>query len=204
MTQILPVLLIFLNIIISLFLVVLYINLKRYKKNVSSYYSKEGKKTLKQAKKQAEKIIKNTQIFTNTLKNEIQDTIKKSTEKTKDSVDNYYKSLTEEQNIQLKRATAEISSYYKQNSSVLQDEIKKTTIAKQKETEEIINKKMQSTIKQIENYKKEKISNIDKQIQRFIESELKNKLPSYVDIDDQEKMVLEIVEKAQKQGFFTS
>ena len=203
MTQLLPVLLIFLNIVISVFLVVLYINLKRYEKNVSSYYNKEGKKTLEQAKKQAKKIIENTQIFTDNLKDEIQKVVKKSTEQTKDSIDNYYKSLTEEQNTQLKQAITQISYYYKQRSSALQDEIKKTTIAKQKETEDLINTKMQATIKEIENYKKEKINNIDRQIQRFIETELKNKLPSYIDIDDQEKMVLEIVEKAQKHGFFT-
>jgi|GEM_PF-4848729 len=203
MTQLLPVLLIFLNIVISVFLVVLYINLKRYEKNVSSYYNKEGKKTLEQAKKQAKKIIENTQIFTDNLKDEIQKVVKKSTEQTKDSIDNYYKSLTEEQNTQLKQAITQISYYYKQRSSALQDEIKKTTVAKQKETEDLINTKMQATIKEIENYKKEKINNIDRQIQRFIETELKNKLPSYIDIDDQEKMVLEIVEKAQKHSFFT-
>lgn len=203
MTQTLPVLLIFLNIVISVFLVVLFINLKRYEKHVSSFYNKEGKKTIEEAKKQAEKIVQNTQIFTDDLKSEIQQTIKQSVQQIKTSVDDFYKTVTDEQNNKLKEALVEISDYYKQSSIALQDEIKKTTIAKQKETEDIINTKMQQTIAEIESYKKDKLSNFDKQVQKFMEKELKSALPGYVDIEDQEKMVLEIVEKAQKQGFFT-
>lgn len=203
MTQTLPVLLIFLNIVVSVFLVVLFVNLKRYEKNVSSYYSKEGKKTIEDAKKQAEKIVHNTQIFTDDLKSDIQQTIKQSVQDTKSSVDNFYKSVTDEQNTKLKEALIEISNYYKESSASLQDEIKKTTIAKQKETEELINSKMQQTLNEIDQYKKDKLANFDKQVQQFVQDELKTRLPSYVDIDDQEKMVIEIVEKAQKQGFFT-
>jgi predicted MPP superfamily phosphohydrolase len=202
MINTLPVLLIFINLVLIVFLVALYIGLKKWERSLDSIYDKKTKQELERAKNKALSIVENAQIFTEKMQKEAQDSLEKTLNKTKQSTDDFLKQLNSTQAEKYDEFLTLLHEQYKKFWTQEQEELKTKTINKQLEVENIIDTKMKESLVKINDYEKAKKESIDKEAYKVLQNIIKENIPNYISVQDHQKLVAESVEQAKKQGFF--
>jgi len=193
-----------------------------FKKQLEELVGKEVQKNIEEFKnafqKTSEEIIKTYQGQFESGNQEIQKVFAEFSQQIPKEISNLSKFTLEAQNkiSELNQATekelAKIQETNLKTHDLLINETKKVSEALSNElsqkftqiyqlTRETLNKKVVETEGEIENYKKERLKEIDQKIYQMLGEVAKKTIGKIIDLSDHEKLVTEILEK-QKKKFF--
>jgi F0F1-type ATP synthase membrane subunit b/b' len=202
MSLALPVLLIFVNAVVAAFLIALFFSLKRYEKNLNSFYSKGAKKELERAKQKASEIIEDSQIFSKDLKDQATKSVDQAILHNKQVSDDFFEELYKAQDAKYQEFLDSLTEHYTNVLEQSKQQIEEKTVNKKLQIESELEKSMQETLAKIKEYKQSKLTNIDKESAQILEDKILKTLPEYISIEDKQKLLTEVVEKAKQTNFF--
>lgn len=76
--------------------------------------------------------------------------------------------------------------------------------SKFKEFEDFIQQKKEQNVKELEDYKKAKIESFNTELSTTMKRILHDNIPNFITSSDHEKLIIQAIEKAKKDGFFDS
>lgn len=162
----------------------------------------------------AEGIMLKTEYVTENIKSEMDQTLHRVVEQNTQVLDQsshealseYQKSLEgmkEEFVNQVKQIVEKMKSSTDTEISDFNKILREETIDSQKYISQKINEKFDTTLKEIETYKQEQVGKIDASIGRIIRHVSEKVIGRAIPINQHEKLVLDSLEQAKKEGFFS-
>lgn len=163
-----------------------------------------------------ELFLKISEDFKKKFAQEIEENIvefKNEFKKTSEEIIKSYKSQFESADEQIKILLTELNQAAKKEFSKIQETNLKTSEELSKDftqkfakiyqlTQDSLNKKVAETEKEIENYKKERFKEIDQKIYQLLGEVAKKTIGKAVDLSTHEKLVMDALQKAKKEGIF--
>ncbi|PIR43891.1 hypothetical protein COV24_00365 [candidate division WWE3 bacterium CG10_big_fil_rev_8_21_14_0_10_32_10] len=164
--------------------------------------NEEYTEIVKKAHDKANRIIEKSEYISKALEESANQTFLEVLDGLKSSSTNFYSRIEqkyEQQNLDVinqvshknSKDLEEFSKIYRQNLSVMQEDMKKT-----------INKELESSVEEVKKYKQEKLDNIDSMLHEKINALATKLLPDFISISDHEEMFKKAVEEAKKEGLF--
>ncbi len=168
--------------------------LYKKEKNVRTAFDHANKKALKlteKASENAENIIIAAKYITEKAKSEIEKEIKEAMSLIKKDLSS--KTAKELQNI-IKTNNAEIEDFV--------NSLKEKSISANTELEDHIKISLNNALNDVENYKKQKVNEVEKNIDKLILNICKEFLSKNITLDEHKKLIFSSLERAKKEGVF--
>lgn len=209
-----------LNIILIMSLVSVFVKLKKQLNGFEEKYGKElddaNKKAMNiisEASKKAEHILKNVEVDTNSIKEEMNVILKDSSEKYSESMNSSIVDINDEYNKFLIGLKDQMKGdTQKMVNSVLNDTreeiegfttaMKRGTIEAQENFEKKLHEEFSKALANIDSYRREQLSLIERSINRIIIKVTKDVLSESISITDHEKLIFDSLERAKKEEIF--
>jgi F0F1-type ATP synthase membrane subunit b/b' len=150
--------------------------------------------------------------FKKQLEESVEEEIKKNVgnlkndfQRTSEEIIKNYQSQFKDGGQEIQKIVSEISQQaaeeIKKVSGVLSEELAQKFGGIYQLTKGTLNNKVAETEKEIENYKKERLKEIDRKIYQLLAKVAKKTIGKAIDLSDHEKLVIEALEKAKKEIF---
>lgn len=179
-----------------------------FKKQLEELVGKEVQKNIGEFKnafqKTSEEIIKGYQSQFASGNQEIQRVLSEFSQQIAKGVSNLSKFTLDAQNKiseEAKNKILELNQTAEKELIKIQEANLKGSTQIYQSIRETLNKKVQETEKEIENYKKERLKEIDREIYRLLGEVAKKTIGKAINLSDHEKLVMEALEKAKKEIF---
>ena len=201
----LPLFFTFLNLFITV--VLFYYSFYLFKKEKKlEEQNKQGlldyEKTLENATKKAKYILEHTDIISSTVKDSFESSINNVTSNIKKNTEDYLKRVLIDQELMISNFTKNITDEYTKKINKSINVADKKYLESQKSMDLQVKQLVKNMEEEVKKYKEAKINNIDSYIKSELMEILKNSLPKYISIENQEEMVIEVIEKAKESGLF--
>lgn len=201
----LPLFFTFLNLLITLvlFYYAFYLFKKEQKiaeKNKLSVIQYE--EALEKATRKATSILEHTDIISTDVKKSFEGAVAKVSDSVIKNTDDYLKRILIDQELMLQKTTTELVKKYSDSFNATLQNLDKKYLQNQKDLDKAVSDKLKTILQSIEDYKTTKNKELDQTIKSEVDLLIKQVLPKYISIENQEEMVLEVVKKARDSGFF--
>lgn len=179
-----------------------------FRKQLKELIEKEIQKNIGEFKnafqKTSEEILKSYQGQFENGNQEIQRVLREFSQQIAKEVSNLSKFSLETQNkilAEAKNKILELNQAAEKEFIKIQEANLKTSTQISQSVRETLNKKVQETEKEIEDYKRERLKEIDRKIYLLLGEVAKKTIGRAIDLSDHEKLVIEALEKAKKEIF---